>query len=260
LHGGIIVAVDAMTGRVVVVTGGARGLGRGLVDAFAANGDRVVTCGRNQPEDDDLPATFIVCDVRDADQVARFVDEVADRFGALDVLVNNAGGTPYAPAATMSPRLFERIVALNLVAPFYVAQRANAVMQAQADGGVILNIGSAGAIRPAPQCAPYNSAKAGLAVLTRSLAMEWAPKVRVNQISVGLLQTERLEDYYGIDVAAVDATVPMGRMATAADVGAMCILLASPAAGYMTGADVLLDGGGEEPAFLHAVVRPDGAD
>jgi NAD(P)-dependent dehydrogenase (short-subunit alcohol dehydrogenase family) len=242
---------------VVVVTGGGRGLGRGLVDAFAAHGDQVVACGRHQPESSDKAATFFPCDVRDADQVAAFVDEVVARFGRLDVLVNNAGGTPYAPAATMSPRLFERIVTLNLLAPFYVAQRANAVMQTQDSGGLILNIGSTTAIRPAPNSAPYNAAKAGLVGLTRSLALEWAPKVRVNQITVGLLQTERMEEYYGTDVAAVEATVPMGRLATAADVGAMCVLLAAPAAGYLTGADVLLDGGGEEPAFLHAVVQPD---
>jgi NAD(P)-dependent dehydrogenase (short-subunit alcohol dehydrogenase family) len=249
--------VDAVSGRVVVVTGGGRGLGRGLVDAFAGHGDQVVTCGRHQPGPGELPATFFPCDVRDADQVATFVDEVVARFGRVDVLINNAGGAPYAPAATMSPRLFERVVALNLLAPFYVAQRANAVMQTQETGGIILNIGSATAVRPAPNSAPYNSAKAGLVGLTRSLAMEWAPKVRVNQVTVGLLHTERIEEYYGRDVTAVEATIPMGRMATAADVGAMCVLLASPSAGYLTGADVMLDGGGEEPAFLQAVVWPE---
>jgi len=246
--------------RVVLVTGGARGLGRGLVEGFAGHGDQVVTCGRRQPDPDDLAASFISCDVRQPEQVAGLVDEVVTRFGRLDVLVNNAGGAPYAPAATMSPRLFERIVALNLLAPFYVAQRANAVMQEQEGGGVILNIGSAAVLRPAPHFAPYNAAKSGLVGLTRSLAMEWAPKVRVNLISVGILRTERVNEYYGSDPAAVDATIPMGRMATGADVAAMCIMLASPAAAYVTGADVMVDGGGEEPAFLRAVVAEERRD
>jgi NAD(P)-dependent dehydrogenase (short-subunit alcohol dehydrogenase family) len=248
-------AAGGEAGRVVLVTGGARGLGRGLVDAFADHGDQVVTCGRREPESGTQAAPFIICDVRDPEQAAHLVDEVVDRFGRLDVLVNNAGGAPYAAAATMSPRLFERIVALNLLSPFYVAQRANGVMQGQEAGGVILNIGSAAVLRPAPNFAPYNAAKAGLVGLTRSLAMEWAPKVRVNLVSVGILRTERVGEYYGSDPAAVDATIPMGRMATPADVGALCIMLASPAAGYVTGADLMVDGGGEEPAFLRAVVQ-----
>src|SRR5205085_1304616 len=98
--------------------------------------------------------------------------------GRLDVVVNNAGGTPYAAAAGMSPRLAERVIALNLLAPFYVAQRANAVMQNQPDGGVIINIGSTAALRPAPNSAPYVAAKSGLVGLTRALAVEWAPRVR----------------------------------------------------------------------------------
>jgi NAD(P)-dependent dehydrogenase (short-subunit alcohol dehydrogenase family) len=245
----------APVSRVVIVTGGARGLGRGLVDAFAANGDRVVACGRTEPEAGALPCPFVRCDVRDADQIGAMVNEVTDRFGALDVLVNNAGGTPYAAAASMSPRLFERVVALNLLAPFYAAQRANAVMQEQSRGGVILNIGSASAIRPAPGSTPYNAAKAGLVALTRSLAIEWAPKVRVNLVSVGLLRTESVHETYGSHLAAVDSTVPMGRMATPADVGAACLALADPALSYVTGAELMVDGGGEEPAFLRAVER-----
>jgi NAD(P)-dependent dehydrogenase (short-subunit alcohol dehydrogenase family) len=251
---------ESSGGRVVLVTGGGRGLGKGLLAAFAAHGDQVVACGRRQPDPGTGAAPFITCDVRDAEQVAALIDEVVARFGRLDILINNAGGTPYAPAATMSPRLFERVVALNLVAPFYVAQRANAVMQAQETGGVILNIGSAVVRRPAPNSAPYNAAKAGLVGLTRSLALEWAPKVRVNLVSAGLLRTERVDEYYGTDLAAVEATVPMGRLATPADVAAICVMLASPAASYVTGAEVMVDGGGEHPAFLGAVVPAEQPD
>lgn len=242
-------------GRVVLVTGGARGLGRGLVEAFADAGDSVVACGRNAPAKGTLPASFFPCDVRDPEQVRSLVGAVLSEHGRIDVLVNNAGGTPYAPAATMSPRLFEKVVALNLLGPFYVAQCVNEVMQAQDDGGVIVNIGSTVAVRPSKDVSAYVAAKSGLIGLTRSLAIEWAPKVRVNLVSPGLLRTELVEETYGDDPAAVEATVPMGRFATGEDVAAACLLLASPAASYVTGAELVVDGGGEEPAWLAAVVR-----
>lgn len=241
--------------RVVLVTGGARGLGRGLVDAFADAGDTVVACGRNQPSDGTLAASFFQCDVRDPDQVAALVESLVDRHGRLDVVVNNAGGTPYAPANRMSPRLFEKVVALNLLAPFYMAQRANQVMQSQDDGGVIINIGSTVAMRPSIDVSAYVASKAGLVGLTRSLAIEWAPKVRVNLVSPGLLRTELLEEYYGEDVPKVEATIPAGRFASPADVAAVCLMLASKEAGYVTGAEVVVDGGGEIPAWVNAVVR-----
>jgi NAD(P)-dependent dehydrogenase (short-subunit alcohol dehydrogenase family) len=187
------------------------------------------------------------------------VDEVVARFGRIDVLVNNAGGTPYAPAATMSPRLAERIITLNLIAPFYVAQRANAVMQDQADGGVIINIGSTSAFRPSSNSTPYSAAKAGLVGMTRGLALEWAPKVRVNLVTPGLLKTELVNETYGSNIAAVSSTVPMGRLAEPSDVAAVCLLLADPACTFVTGAELVVDGGGEEPAWVQAMApRPQG--
>ena len=203
----------------------------------------MVVCGRKDPGG--LPYRFVACDVRDAEQAAALVRTVVAEHGRLDVVVNNAGGSPYADAATMSPRLAERVVALNLLAPFYVAQAANAVMQEQPEGGAILNIGSVAARRPAPGTSAYNAAKAGLAVLTRSLALEWAPRVRVNSVSPGLVQTEA--DVYA---EGVERTIPMGRLATPADVAAVCLMLAGPGAAFVTGADVFVDGGGETPAFL----------
>ncbi len=239
--------------RVVLVTGGARGLGRGLTIAFAETEATVVVCGRDEPAPGAVPATWVRCDVRDPTSVEALFAEIKKRWGKIDVAVNNAGGTPYAPAATMSPRLAERVIALNLLGPLYVAQQANAFMQDQPEGGVILNIGSAAAIRPAPGAAPYNAAKAGLLALTRSLALEWAPRVRVNCVSVGLVRTESVNATYGEDLAAVESTIPMGRLAEPADVAAACLWLASPAAAYLTGTEVLVDGGGEEPSFLRSV-------
>jgi NAD(P)-dependent dehydrogenase (short-subunit alcohol dehydrogenase family) len=214
-------------------------VGKGIATAFTAAGASVVVCSRRG--DDEAWA----CDVRDPEAVERLVRAVVERHGRLDVVVNNAGGSPYADAATMSPRLAERVVALNLLAPFYVAQAANAVMQSQPNGGVIVNIGSVAARRPAPGTSAYNAAKAGLTLLTRSLALEWAPKVRVNQVTPGLVATEA--DSYP---AGVERSIPMGRLAMPGDVAAACLLLCSPEAGFITGADLFVDGGGEFPAFL----------
>ena len=208
----------------------------------------MVVCGRTAPEDG---SDFVACDVRDAGSVAELVADVVARHGRLDVAVNNAGGSPSAPAATVSPRFVEKVVGLNLLAPFYVAQAANAVMQDSPDGGVILNIGSVAALRPAPGTSAYAAAKAGLAVLTRGLALEWAPKVRVNTVSPGLVRTG--SDTYGDDPSAVEATIPMGRLAEPSDIAAACLFLSRPEAAFITGADLVVDGGGEVPAFLTAL-------
>jgi len=137
---------------------------------------------------------------------------------------------------------------------FAIAQAANAVMQQQDDGGVIINIGSLSGRRPSPNSSAYGAAKAGLANLTGSLAMEWAPKVRVNNVTVGYLETEKAELFYGdaAGVAAVGETVPMKRMARPGDVVGACLFLASPAAAFITGADIAVHGGGEPPPFLSA--------
>jgi NAD(P)-dependent dehydrogenase (short-subunit alcohol dehydrogenase family) len=206
-----------------------------------------VVCGRTAG---DGPGRFVACDVRDPVAGDALVADVLAHEGALDVVVNNAGGSPSALVADASPRFAERIVALNLLAPLYVARAAHAVMTG---GGVVLNIGSVAAVRPAPGTAAYAAAKAGLTTLTRALALEWAPAVRVNQVTVGLLDTERTAETYGEDVGPVAATVPMGRLASVADVAAACLALASPALSYVTGADLFVDGGGEIPAFHNAL-------
>ncbi|GAB2457798.1 SDR family oxidoreductase [Nocardioides hungaricus] len=239
-------AVD-LTGRVALVTGGARGIGLGITRALLAAGADVVTCSRSEAEP--VPGTtHRVCDVRDADAVQALVSSL-DR---LDVLVNNAGGAPAADAATASARFHERIVGLNLLAPLACAQAANAVMQQQEAGGAIVNISSVSASRPAPTIAAYGAAKAGLDSLTASLAMEWAPKVRVNSIDVGLCRTEQTDDHYGDDasVAAIERTIPLGRMARPEEVGNVAAFLASDLASYVSGATVACHGGGEPPAFL----------
>jgi len=247
-----------MSGRVVLVTGGAKGVGRGISERFLAGGATVVVCGRETPTQ--LPsaggrdADFIRADVRDVKAVDALFEELAQRHGRLDVLVNNAGGSPHALADKASPRFHEAIVQLNLLAPLYLAQKANAMMQAQAEGGVIEFIASVSALRPSPGTAAYGAAKAGILSLTQTLAVEWAPKVRVVAVSPGLVRTEQSALHYGDEagIAAVARTVPAGRLAEPGEIGEACVWLASPAAAYASGTNLVLQGGGERPAFLGA--------
>ena len=242
----MVLSID-LTGRVALVTGGTRGIGLGITRALVAAGATVVTCSRSEVEP--VPGTtHRVCDVRDPEAVRALVGSL-DR---LDILVNNAGGAPATDAATASPRFHEKIVGLNLLAPLVCAQAANAVMQQQETGGTIVNISSISANRPAPTIAAYGAAKAGLDSLTTSLAMEWAPQVRVNAIDVGLCRTEQTDDHYGDDasVAAIESTIPIGRMARPEEVGNVAAFLASDLASYVSGATVACHGGGETPAFL----------
>ncbi|MFL6023325.1 MAG: SDR family oxidoreductase [Marmoricola sp.] len=242
-----------LNGHVVLVTGGQRGIGRGITEAFLAAGAAVVTCARSEVASPVAGSTHVQCDVRDPEAVQAMVEQIVADHGRLDVLVNNAGGAPATDAATASPRFHDKIIALNLSSPLLVAQVANAVMQAQETGGSIVNITSISAHRPAPTIAAYAAAKAGLESLTKSLAMEWGPKVRVNSIEVGLCRTEQTDDHYGGDdrVAKIEATIPLGRMARPEEVGNVAVFLASPLASYVSGASVGCHGGGEPPVFLH---------
>ena len=246
------------SGRAALITGGSRGIGRGIAEAFLAAGADVAVCGRKEP--DELPSTggksaiFVSADVRDAEQVEKMVTEVVEQLGRLDVLVNNAGGAPFAEAATASPRFSEKVLQLNLTAAIHCAQQANRVMQGQDSGGSIINIASVSGVRPSPGTAVYGAAKAGLINLTGTLAIEWAPKVRVNAISAGLIRTEQAHLHYGDEegIGRVAETVPLKRLGTPEDIAGACLYFASPLASYVSGANLVLHGGGETPAFLSA--------
>jgi NAD(P)-dependent dehydrogenase (short-subunit alcohol dehydrogenase family) len=252
-------------GRVVLVTGGTQGIGRAITERFLGHGADVVVCARNAPADlpsaDGRTAVFETCDVRDADAVGRLISAVITRHGRIDVLVNNAGGSPEAEAATHSTRFFDKIIELNLSAAFYCAQAANVRMQPQTEGGSIINIASVSGARASPGTAAYGAAKAGLLNLTQSLAMEWGPKVRVNAIIAGLIATGNAETHYGgpAGLARVAASLPARRMGEPGDIADACLYLASSLAAYVSGAALAVHGGGERPSFLE-LAQDDGRD
>lgn len=239
-------------GRIVLVTGGVRGVGAGISEVFAGQGAVVITCARRPVEG--LPYEFHACDVRDPEAVAGLIAAIVDRHGRLDVVVNNAGGSPFAMASDASPRFHRKVIELNLLAMLHVSQAANAVMQHQSGGGSIVSISSLSGHRPSPGTAAYGAAKAGVDSLTATLAVEWAPKVRVNAVVAGMVATEQAELFYGDaqSQAAVAATVPLGRLARPADIGWAAAFLASDAASYISGACLAVHGGGEPPPYLSA--------
>ena len=246
------------TSKVVLITGGTKGIGAGITREFMSQGYTAVICARKAPGETisvgNQSAHFIGADLKDNDSIAQLFQQIKDQFGRLDVVINNAGGSPAVDAATVSPRFHESIIKLNLIAPLNVAQHANQIMQEQNTGGSIIFIGSISALRPSPGTTAYGAAKAGVLSLVQSLAVEWAPKVRVIAVSPGLIRTEQSHLHYGDEagIAAVANTIPMQRLGTPEDVAKACLYAASSDASYLSGSNILLHGGGEKPAFLGA--------
>ena len=245
------------SGQTVLVTGGAGHIGRAICEHFLKAGANVVACGRREPADpiaiEGRAARFICADVRDSAATERLVATVTEEFGGLDILVNNAGGGPPVEAASASPSLTEKIVALNLVAPLVLAQQAHAALAQGARPGVVINVASVSGVRPSPGSAAYGAAKAGLVSATQSLAMEWGPDIRVNAIVVGLVHNDAGHEHYGGEAGfkKVADMLPLKRMAEPADIARSVLMLCSDDASYISGASLEVHGGGEVPVFLH---------
>ncbi|MBD0743360.1 SDR family oxidoreductase [Streptomyces sp. CBMA152] len=251
-----------LAGKAAVVTGGTRGVGAGIARALLAAGADVVVCARRPPERPiqaaGREAEFRPVDLREGEAVREFFGAVATEYGRLDLLVNNAGGTPYRLLGESEVKgesdaeRHARVIALNLTAPLTASLAAYPYLRTS--GGSVVMIGSVSGTRPSPGTAAYGAAKAGVESLARSMAVEWAPEVRVNTLVLGMVRTELAHLHYGDaqGVAAVERTVPLGRLAEPSDVGAAVVFLASDAASYITGASLLIHGGGERPAFLDA--------
>ena len=247
----------SVDGQTVLVTGGTRGIGKGIAEVFLKAGAEVYVCGRHAPqspitapEDAARKAHFIEADVRDPESGRALIEEIQTQSGKLDTLINNAGGGPPADAATVSPRFTESIIRLNLLAPLFMSQLAHEALKDSR--GCIINIASVSAIRSSPGTVAYGAAKAGLLNATISLAQEWGPEIRVNAIIAGLIKTEAADAHYGGEegMKRLEARLPSGRMGTPQDIASACLFLASDSASYVSGAALEVFGGGEPPSFL----------
>ena len=240
--------------KVAIVTGGNVGIGAAIARMYLEAGASVVTCSRRDypspPAAEGLEGVadrivHVTCDVREPDQIDAVVRKAVDTFGRLDILVNNAGGSPGAPSATASPRFFAAVIAINLTGLMVFSQRANAVMQEQEEGGTIINIASVAGLLAAPFSAAYGAAKAGVINVTRSLAVEWGPKVRVNCVAPGLILTEGADYLAPTEEAksGIAAQIPLRRIGLPSDVADVVHFLSSPAARYVNGETIVVDGG-----------------
>ena len=237
-------------GKTIIVTGGSRGIGRGIAERFATQGASIIICGRREPATLPDNSHFISLDIRDPKAAKTLINFAIEKTGRVDCLVNNAGGGPPVASKDVSPNLTQKVIALNLLAPINLAQAAYEALKA--NGGSIINISSVSATRSSPGSVAYGAAKAGMLNVTTSLAMEWAPDIRVNAIIVGLVKTEASADHYGgaKGMAHLASNLPMGRMGEPEDIAKACLFLADESNSYISGACLEVFGGGEPPSFL----------
>jgi 7-alpha-hydroxysteroid dehydrogenase len=256
-----------LDGQVAVVTGAGRGIGAAAALALADVGADVVCAARTAEQIEETAAAVrergrralaVPCDVMERAQLEALVAATLDAFGRVDVLVNNAGGWPPREALRTSERSFEEAFRFNVTTAFLLTRFCVPKMVETAGRGAVVNVSSrAGAIAQAGFAA-YGTAKAALTFLTRELAQEFAPKVRVNAIEVGSVETSALEYVMTDDAlrAEMERNTPMGRLGDVDDVAAAVVYLASPASAWVTGAVLRVDGGTEHPQFRMPVTPP----
>ncbi|MEH3034931.1 MAG: glucose 1-dehydrogenase [Sphingomonas adhaesiva] len=242
-------AMFDLTGKVALITGGSRGLGREMALAFADAGADVIVSSRNL-ESCEAAAAAIRARGRRAvaiaahagrwDEVDRLIDAAYAAFGRIDVLIANAGMSPAMASHEISERLFDSVVSLNFKGPFRLAS-AVAHRMAQGDGGAIIFTSSTAALEPSPMVVPYAGAKAALLALTTSLAHEYAPKVRVNAIAAGPFLTDISKAW--ADVDRDTARNALGRPGRPDEIVSTALYLASPASSFVTATTIRCDGG-----------------
>ena len=244
-------------GKVAIVTGGSKGIGRGIATGFAEAGASVVIAARTEADVLSAAAEIaeatgqrvigIACDVDSEEQRHALLDHCMQEFGRLDILVNNAGGSkPNNPLKT-SAQEFAESLNWNVVPAFDLSKTAVPLM-CQNDGGNIINISSAAAHIRQPGYSSYGTAKAAMSHLTRLLGQDFAPQVRVNAIEPGAIVTAALEGFLTAELKqGMMNSTPMNRFGTIEDVAACALFLASPAASWITGKIIELDGGMEHP-------------
>jgi NAD(P)-dependent dehydrogenase (short-subunit alcohol dehydrogenase family) len=237
------------TGTIALVTGGSRGLGRQMVLAFAERGADVVIASRKidnclavADEVRALGRQALAVSVHAAkwDSIDELIQATYDHFGRVDLLVNNAGMSPAMPSHEVTEELFDSVVGLNFKGPFRLASQVAKRMY-DGDGGVIINVSSTGALQPLPSVVPYGSAKAALNAMTRSLAAEYGPKVRVNTLSPGPFLTD-ISKAWTAEARERSANA-LGRPGRPEEIVTAALFLASPASTFTTGATVRVDGG-----------------
>jgi NAD(P)-dependent dehydrogenase (short-subunit alcohol dehydrogenase family) len=238
-----------LTGKVALVTGGSRGLGYQMVMAFAERGADIIVASRKldnceavAEEVRGLGRRALACQVHAAkwDSIDHLIDVVYTEFGRVDILVNNAGMSPRVASHEMTEELFDSVVGLNFKGPFRLASQI-AKRMADGDGGVIINVSSSGALMPLPEVIPYGSSKAALNAMTRSLAAEYGPKVRVNTLSPGPFLTDIAKAWPEENRQTSPNAV--GRPGRPEEIVSAAVFLASPASSFTTGAIVRVDGG-----------------
>ena len=247
--------------KTVVITGGSKGIGLEITKAFLKLQAKVIILARNKPkrkiQSKGNAGYFIECDIRNTESIDSAIKDIASKYKSIDVLINNAGGAPMADSLTASPKFHEAIIDLNLTAPLNLSQKIAKKMIKQQTVSNIINISSVTATRPTPGSAAYGAAKGALVNLTKTLAVEWAPKIKVNSIIVGYIETENSILHYGSksEIKKVAKTIPLKRMGQPQDVANACVFFASDLAEWVTGSALEVHGGGESPAYLD-VAKP----